>query len=133
MFLYGISIYFYYFHRKTSTDQSKVAEIFTKYYLALCKTLTDIDSLLPHLKEKNIISINNLEEMNAVIPSTKKIKVQKLMTHISGPLRAGNTEVFYNMLKIMEEYGNQATQQLASDIRIQIANGKLTTVGQLSL
>ena len=37
--------------------------------------------------------------------------------HISGPLKAGNTEVFNIMLGIMEEYGHHATQQLAAQIR----------------
>jgi len=42
--------------------------------------------------------------------------VQKLLRHISGPLKAGHTRGFYSMLKIMEVYGTHATQQLASQI-----------------
>ena len=90
--------------------------VFTNHYAKLCNTLTDIDNLLPYFVEENIISINDVDEINAIVPSTKKLKVQKLMTHISGPLTAGNTEVFYTMLRIMEDYGHQATQQLADQI-----------------
>ena len=92
-------------------------KVFTNHYAKLCDTLTDIDNLLPHFVEKEVITTNDLEEINTTIPSTKKHKVQKLMTHISGPLTAGNTEVFYTMLRIMEDYGHQATQQLADQIR----------------
>ena len=91
--------------------------IFTKHYSKLCSTLTDIDNLLPHFVEEEVITTNDLEEINTTIPSTKKLKVQKLMTHISGPLTAGNTKVFCTMLRIMEDYGHQATQQLADQIR----------------
>ena len=89
--------------------------VLTEHYSALCHTLTDVDSLLPQFVQKRVITTDNLEEINAVVTSTKK--VQKLMTHISGPLRACNTEVFYIMLRIMEKYGHHATQQLADQIR----------------
>ena len=89
--------------------------MFTDYYSALCHTLTDVDSLLPQFVQKRVITTDNLEEINAIVTSTKK--VQKLMVHISGPLGAGNTEVFYIMLRIMEEHGHHATQQLAHQIR----------------
>ena len=95
----------------------QLEEVLTKYYPKLCNTLTDIDNLLPHFVQEKVITTNDLEEVNVTTPSTKKLKVQKLMTHISGPLRAGNTEVFYIMLRIMEEYGHHATQQLADQIR----------------
>ena len=95
--------------------------IFTKHYSKLCNTLTDIDNLLQHFVEEEVITTNDLEEINTAIPSTKKYKVQKLMTHISGPFTAGNTEVFYTMLRIMEDYGHQATQQLADQIRRSLA------------
>ena len=90
-------------------------ETFTKHYSQLCDTLTDVDNLLPHFVQEKVINFNDLDEINT--QEIKRPKVQKLMTHISGPLRAGNTEVFYTMLRIMEEYGHRATQQLADQIR----------------
>ena len=91
--------------------------VFSRHYSMLCDTLTDINNLLPHFVKENVIDIDTLEEINAAIPATTKFKVQKLMMHISGPLTAGYTKVFYIMLSIMEEYGHQATQQLANQIR----------------
>ena len=95
--------------------------VFTDHYPMLCDTLTDVDNLLPHFVQKRVIKTDDLEEINATVPSTKKHKVQKLIMHVSGPLRAGNTEMFYTMLRIMEEYGHQATQQLAEQIRKSLA------------
>ena len=97
-------------HRSLSEE-----EVFTRHYSQLCDTLTDVDNLLSHFVQQRVISTNDLEELNSIVPSTKK--VQKLLMHISGPLKAGNTEVFYTMLRIMEEYGLQATNQLADQIR----------------
>ena len=90
-------------------------EVFTRHYSQLCNTLTDVDNLLPYFVQQRVITTNDLEELNSIVPSTKK--VHKLLMHISGPLKAGNTEVFYTMLRIMEEYGLQATNQLADQIR----------------
>jgi len=98
-----------------TSDQQKEVKVFTNHYSKLCDTLTDIDKLLPHFVVENIISMGDLQEINATVRSTSK--VQKLLAHISGPLRAGNTDVFYTMLRIMEEYGHHATQQLADQIR----------------
>ena len=92
-------------------------EVFTKHYSKLCDTLTDVDNLLPYFVQQRVITTNELEEISATVPSTKKLKIQKLMTHISGPLTAGNTEVFYTMLRIMQEYGHQATQHLGDQMR----------------
>ena len=89
-------------------------KLFTKYYPQLCNTLTDIDNLLPHFVQHRVITVNDLEEISATASSRRK--VQKLLIHISGPLRAGNIEVFYTMLRIMEKYGHLATQQLANQI-----------------
>ena len=98
--------------------------VLTEHYSKLCDTLTDIENLLPHFVEENVIKFEDLEEINTIATSTKKLKVQRLMVHISGPLRAGNTEVFYIMLRIMEEHGHYATKQLANQIRIAISRRK---------
>ena len=92
-------------------------KMFTRHYSQLCDTLTDVDNLLPHFVQEGVITNNDLEEISAIVPSTKKQKVQKLMIHASGPLKAGNTEVFYIMLRIMEEHGHHATRHLADKIR----------------
>ena len=98
-----------------TSQQPEEKEIMTTHYSKLCSTLSDIDNLLPHFVDKKIIHINDLQQIQANVLSTKK--VEKLMEHISGPLEAGNTEVFYTMLRIMKRYGHQATQKLADQIR----------------
>ena len=89
-------------------------EIFTKYYSKLC-TIKDIRSLLPHFVTEEIIVEEDREDISAMRTSSEK--VQKLLTHITGPLDAGNTQPFYVMLRIMEVCGTQATKRLADQIR----------------
>ena len=92
-------------------------DVLINHYSKFCNTLTDVDKLLPQFVQEKLITANDLEEIITIFPITRKRKVQKLLKHISGPLRAGNTEVFYIFLRIMEEYGHQATKQLADQIR----------------
>ena len=96
-------------------DSDQLVQVLENHYFKLCNTLTDTDDLLPHFVGK-IISINELEEIKATVP-TKPAKVHKLMVHMSGPLKGGKAEVFYTMLKIMDQSSNEATQQLADEIR----------------
>ena len=105
-----------------TTDRPKELEAFNEYYTKLCNTLTDIDKLLPHFVTENIIEHNHVQEINAVV--TERQKVQKFLTCIVDSIRAGNTKAFYVMLRIMEEYGPQDTQQLADQIRKSMCVGK---------
>ena len=99
--------------------------VFTIYCSKLCNTLTDIDGLMSHFVVEYVIKHEDLFEISAIILPAKKM--QKLMTHISGPLRAGNTEGFYAMLRIMENYGHHATQQLAGQMRESLKNNNLSS------
>ena len=90
-------------------------KMLNRHYYKLGHTLTDVDNLLLHFLQQRVITVNDLVEI--YVKETKERKVQWLMDHISGPLRTGNTKVFYTMLKIMEEYGHHATKQLANQIR----------------
>jgi len=79
--------------------------------------MTDIDDLLKYFVSENIITLN--EE---VIRSstTKSEKVRNLLLNISGPLKAGYTNGFYVMLKIMKDRGTRATQNLATFLTARI-------------
>ena len=88
-----------------------VKQIFTRHYASLCSTLTDVDHLLPYFVQDSIISTNDVQEINAI--TTKPKKVEKLLSHISGPLTAGDTKGFHTMLTIMKEHGNWSTHDLA--------------------
>ena len=101
-------------------DDHSPFKVFTKHYPDLCNTLTDIDKLLPHFVAENIIDHNDVQEIKALV--TTRAKVQKLLTHIAGPLSAGNTKGFNVMLRIMEKYGLDATKQLAGQIRKSLVN-----------
>jgi len=87
-------------------------DIFRQHYAKLCGTLTDINTLLPHFVAHNIISLDDIDGNDV-----KSQKVRKLLLHISGPLREGHTHGFYTMLEIMEQYGTQDTQKLATIMR----------------
>ena len=102
-------------------------EIFTRHYASLCNTLTDINSLLPHFVQKDIISTSDEDEINAIVTTAKKIK--KLLSHISSPLTAGDPKGFHMMLTIMKEHGNQSTKDLAVKIMTSSNNSKMEHEG----
>ena len=91
--------------------QSNKKDIFTRHYASLCSTLTNIDHLLRYFVQDNIITVNNVEEINAITTTPKK--VEKLLSHIYGPLEVGDAKGFHTMLTIMKEHGNQSTKDLA--------------------
>ena len=78
----------------------------------LCNTMTDIDDLLTYFVSENIITLNEEEVIKS--STTKSEKVRKLLLNISGPLKAGDANGFYVMLKIMKDRGTKATQNLAT-------------------
>ena len=97
---------------KMADIQSKEEEIFRDYYSKLINTMVDIDNLLLHFVSRGIIHVDDLEKISAK-PRTAD-RVEKLLLHISGSLKAGNMESFYIMLSIMKDHGAQATRELAS-------------------
>ncbi|XP_065918725.1 NACHT, LRR and PYD domains-containing protein 14-like [Dysidea avara] len=86
--------------------------ILQENYAVLCNTMTDIDDLLKYFVAEKIITLNEEEEIKS--SATKSDKVRKLLLNISGPLKAGNNNGFYTMLKIMKDRGTKATQNLAT-------------------
>ena len=95
--------------------QPKEKEIFRDHIAKLCNTMVDIDNLLPHFAQVNIITLDDLERIKAK-PTTKD-KVEKLLQYISGPLQTEYVESFHIMLSIMEKHGTQATRELASTMK----------------
>ena len=85
--------------------------VFQEHYTMLCDTVTDIDDLLKYFVTERIISIDEEEEIKKT--ATKSEKVQKLLSHISGPLKAGDSNGFYVMLSIMKTRGVRASQKMA--------------------
>ena len=97
--------------RMAAGEQLKEKDIFTRHYSSLCNTLTDIKTLLPYFVQENIISTSDIEEISAL--NTNSERVVRLLTHISGPLEAGDAKGFHTMLNIMKEHGSQSTKDLA--------------------
>ena len=102
-------------------------EVFTRHYASLCNTLTDVNNLLPHFVQRNIIGTSDVEDINTLATTAKK--VEKLLSHISGPLIAGDPKGFHMMLTIMKEHGNQSTKDLAMQIMTSSNNSKMEHEG----
>ena len=104
--------------RMAAGEQLKKKDIFIRHYSSLCNTLTDIKTLLPYFVQENIISTSDKEEINAL--NTSSEKVEKLLSHISGPLKAGDARGFHTMLNIMKEHGSQSTKDLVVKMNSEI-------------
>ena len=102
-------------------------KVFNRHYASLCNTLTDVNNLLPHFVQNGVISTGDIDEINAIITPPKK--VEKLLSHISGPLTAGDPKGFQMMLTIMKEHGNKSTKDLAVKIMTSSNNSKMENEG----
>jgi len=49
-----------------TTLQTKEQQVFIGHYSKLCDTITDIDSLLPHFVQQNIIPVDDLEDTSSL-------------------------------------------------------------------
>ena len=93
----------------------------------LCNAVSDIDNLMKYFLEERIIAADEAQEIksSALIKSEK---VKKLLINISGPLRAGDKNGFYVMLKIMNTHGIKATQSLAKLIQGRVSGDEIAGV-----
>ena len=114
-------------------EQLKEKDVFIRHYASLCSTVTDINTLLPYFVSENIISISDHEKIISDPNVTNSEKVVKLLSHISGPLEAGDAKGFHKMLDIMKERGNQGTKDLAVNMNSEMisSNSEKEYEGQL--
>ena len=103
----------------TPSGAPKEFTVFQQYYASMTSSITDIDGILKHCVTKSIIAFN--EEQKIKSKATALEKVECLLGHIYGPLRAGWTDSFTILLEIMETYGQLTTQQLAQDMKKALA------------
>lgn len=89
-------------------------EILKQNHAKLISTLTDVDSLLAHFVESDIIGYQ--EENHILAQNAQSNKVRSLLSHISGPLEGGDTKGFYKLLDIMKSKGKRATKDLAKNM-----------------
>ena len=102
-----------------SDSPAKDKTVFKANYDKFCNAITDIENLLKYFVTDDIISTDDQREILATIRLTNKVAL--LLTHISGPLEAGDNKPFRMMLKIMEKHGNLATKELAILVKERLA------------
>ena len=96
----------------------------------LCHTMTDIDDLLKHFVVEKIISFGEEEKIKNCVKKSEKVR--NLLLNISGPLEAGDSNGFYVLLRIMEDYGTRATQALAIHMKSRITDNYSSNKGKVS-
>ena len=96
----------------TST-QSREEAVFKSHQDNLRSKLTEIDNLLQHFVEGNVITETNLTKMRSL---KNKAKLTRLLSQISDQLKDGKVKGFYTMLNIMEKYGDETTKGLSSAV-----------------
>ena len=98
-------------------------KVFKDNYALLCDTLIDVSELLTCFVTGKIITKDQQKEINTFTISSKK--VSRLLLIISGPLRAGDSNGFYTMIRIMKTYGVDSTQCLADHMITKVDRSKL--------
>ena len=111
---YSVNYWFLLYVGYCKKQKMTAHKVFIQYYSKLCDTLTDIDEILSECVTERIISIVFMKEI-INIPS-KRRKVEKLLDHIAGPVKAGYTETLLVFLKIMKKQHCQSTVQLANEL-----------------
>ena len=103
-------------------DDCMEMKVLEDYYSQLTSILP-IDRIAPELVSARIITIQDLEEIDAL--KTSKDKASFVLQRIAKSLNGGVKTSFYKLLEIMEDYGGDIAA-LAKDI-------KTASSGDLSL
>ena len=80
----------------------KEEKIFSENHSTFCRTLIDIHNLLKYFVQEKVIKSEEQDGINALAKTPEK--VQKLLKHVAGPLKAGDSKGFYTMLNIIENH-----------------------------
>ena len=88
-------------------------KIFQKFYSKLVKLLP-ISKIAHELVSAEVITVDDIEEINGIPRSTDKAKY--VLNIIVKSLEAGITSSFYALLNVMSDYGGDLTL-LADDIK----------------
>ena len=88
-------------------------------YTEQLRNLPDLESLLPHFEERNIITFHqHVEIKNSNSPTEDRMKM--LLDNISLPLQNGSTERFDSMLEIFTDHGADETKMIASSMQSEV-------------
>ena len=96
-------------------DVNKEHSTLIKYYAVFCETVRDVSELAHHCVSKKIITPEYAEELCYIINPTRQVML--LLNCVIGPVKSGRPQVLYDLLDIMEQYGLQATQQFATEVK----------------
>ena len=94
---------------------NKDYEVLLDYYSKMCDTITDINDFSHYLITLRIITPQDEKELRDTKSYSQQVK--KLLDRIVGLVKDGRPQVFYDLLNVMELYGLQGTQLLASEIK----------------
>lgn len=111
MIIYNICIFIY----VGKVNCNKPYEVLLDYFATMCDSITDVNDFAQYLVTLRIISPQDEKELRETKPES--LQVKKLLDRIIGPVEAERPKVFYDLLNVMELYGLQATQLLASEIK----------------
>ena len=100
-------------------------EIILDKYPKFCFIMTDIISLVPYLIERRIITTDQAANLRSCPTPSMQVLVL-LGDYIVGPVRGGSVYVLHELLDIMEKHGLKHTQELATEIKYQLKNTKVS-------
>jgi len=89
--------------------------VFKEFYARLTGVLSAIlTDITPHLVSADVISPNKDEEVMS--PTTRQEQTKKVLIALHGQISAGYAEPLTKLLTIMQQYGNDVSKKLSSEI-----------------
>ena len=96
--------------------------MFKQYYNRLASILP-VANILHKLVSVKILSTGDIEEIDKEPRS--KVKASFILNKIDGSLEAGAKNSFYDLLDIMEEFGNDDVKSILIDMKRTLMTGEL--------
>ena len=93
---------------------SNEKEALMKNYSAFCNILKNEDALLPKFVEENIITQDQLNDIQSMSAAWKR--GHAILVIVSGAVNSGQNKGFLSMLRIMKNFGKCDTQLFAKQI-----------------
>ena len=101
--------------------------MFKEFYGKLTDVLSVVTTdITHHLVSANVITLSKDEEVMS--PTTSREQAKKLLLSINGPLKAGHVESLTELLKAMEQYGNDASIKLSREINEKLSSRRRRVV-----
>ena len=101
-----------------------------QYYQKFCSVIRDVNEIAIHCVTKKIIPPEYVTELHNI--KNPSGQVSMLLNRITGPVAAGSSQGFFDLLDIMEKYGVQATQSLAVKVKRSLEMKSIDGIKQVS-